>query len=134
MMWIAIVVAVGAVVAGGWFAWRALAADDGIDQGKYQYLKLSNGEEYYGKLAVLDDHNFKLTYVFYIKAQDNAEPSNAKDEVAKAQSNLQLIKMGNEVHGPEDAMIINRDQVLFYENLKTDGKVSQTINEYKDKQ
>ncbi len=43
----------------------------------------------------------------------------------------QLIKLGEEVHGPEDAMIINRDQVLFYENLKPGGKVSQLIQNYK---
>lgn len=43
---------------------------------------------------------------------------------------MQLIKRGEEVHGPEDAMIINRDQVLYYENLKPSSKVSQLIQKY----
>lgn len=29
-------------------------------------------------------------------------------------------------------MIISKDQVLFYENLKTDGKVTQSIKKFKD--
>lgn len=44
---------------------------------------------------------------------------------------MQLIKLGDEIHGPEDEMILSKDQVLFYENLKTDGKVAQSIEKYK---
>ena len=40
-------------------------------------------------------------------------------------------KLGQEIHGPEDEMIISKDHVLFYENLKSDGKVSQSIEQYK---
>jgi ABC-type Zn uptake system ZnuABC Zn-binding protein ZnuA len=43
---------------------------------------------------------------------------------------VQLIKLGSEVHGPEDAMMIAKAQVLFYENLKPDGKVAQSISKY----
>jgi hypothetical protein len=44
-----------------------------------------------------------------------------------------LIKLGNEVHGPEDSMVIERSQVLFFENLKNDGKVVDSINKYQNK-
>lgn len=46
------------------------------------------------------------------------------------QRNVQLIKLGQEVHGPEDEMILSKDQVLFIENLKPDGKVAKTIAEH----
>lgn len=132
--WVLIVVIVLAVTAGGWFAWQKLAVDNGIDGGKYQAVFFTNGQVYFGKLTNIGNNQLKLTNVFYVQSQDDNKTSKAEGEVAPNQSNMQLIKMGNEVHGPEDAMIINRDQVLFYENLKPDGKVSQTINEYKDKQ
>lgn len=132
--WLIVAIIVLLVAAGGWFAWQKFVADDGIDGSKYQAVFFTNGQVYFGKLTVLGSSQLKLTNVFYVQSQDDNKTSKAEGEVATNQNNMQLIKMGNEVHGPEDAMIINRDQVLFYENLKADGKVSQTINQYKDKQ
>ena len=43
---------------------------------------------------------------------------------------MQLIKLGSEIHGPDDEMIINKDQVLFFENLKTDSTVAKSIASY----
>lgn len=131
--WVIIAVVVLAVAAGGWFAWQKLAtADSGIESSKYQAVFFTDGQIYYGKLTVLNDRQYKLTNVFYILSQNENKTANADGDTAETQNNAQLIKMGNELHGPEDAMMINRDHVLFYENLKPDGKVTQTINQYKD--
>lgn len=131
--WVIIAVVVLAVAAGGWFAWQKLAtADSGIESSKYQAVFFTDGQIYYGKLTVLNDRQYKLTNVFYILSQNENKTANADAETTESQNNAQLIKMGNELHGPEDAMMINRDHVLFYENLKPDGKVTQTINQYKD--
>lgn len=132
LKWVIAAIVVFAVLAGGWFAWQKITADDGIDNSKYQAVFFTNGQVYFGKLAVLSGGQFKLTNVFYVQSQDDTKTEKAEGEVATNQNNMQLIKMGNEVHGPEDAMIINRDQVLFYENLKADGKVAKTIAEYKN--
>lgn len=35
----------------------------------------------------------------------------------QSQGDMKLIKLGDEVHGPEDAMVINRDQMLFLKIL-----------------
>jgi hypothetical protein len=43
---------------------------------------------------------------------------------------LTLIKMGNEIHGPMDSMLINRSQVVLVEDLKNDSRVVQAINDY----
>ena len=131
--WVIISVVVLALAAGGWVAWQKLApADSGIESDKYQAVFFTDGQIYYGKLTVLNDRQYKLTNVFYILSQNENKTANADGETAETQNNAQLIKMGNELHGPEDAMMINRDHVLFYENLKPDGKVTQTINQYKD--
>ena len=131
--WVIIAVVGLALVAGGWVAWQKLApADSGIESSKYQAVFFTDGQIYYGKLTVLNERQYKLTNVFYILSQNENKTANADGETAETQNNAQLIKMGNELHGPEDAMMINRDHVLFYENLKPDGKVTQTINQYKD--
>ncbi len=131
--WVIIAVVALGLVVGGWVAWQKLAsADGGIESSKYQAVFLTDGQIYYGKLTVLNDRQYKLTNVFYILSQNENKTANADGETAETQNNAQLIKMGNELHGPEDAMMINRDHVLFYENLKPDGKVTQTINQYKD--
>jgi len=34
------------------------------------------------------------------------------------------------LHGPEDQMLINRDQITFWENLKSDGQVAKAVGDY----
>jgi len=131
-LWIAIGVLLALALA-GMIAYSFLrgATVPGVDGGKYQAVFLTNGQVYFGKLKALDGKYYKLTDIFYLQANDTAENSQNPQDAAKAQnSNVQLIKLGNEVHGPEDAMVIGRDQVLFFENLKNDGKVSSTIADY----
>jgi len=41
-----------------------------------------------------------------------------------------LVKLGQELHGPVDSMQINRDQILFYEDMKESGKVMEAIRSY----
>lgn len=127
------------VVSGGWMLWSRSSSTQGkaaIEKDKYQAVFMAGGQVYFGKLEVLGDSYLKLSNVFYI--QSNASSSETGNEGKDPQTNntdnnMQLIKLGEEVHGPEDAMIINRDQLLFYENLKPDGKVSQLIQNYKSK-
>jgi hypothetical protein len=72
----------------------------------------------------------KLSDIYYLQAQAAANESENPQETSSKSSDVQLIKLGNEVHGPEDEMIISKDQILFFENLKTDGKVSDSIKQY----
>lgn len=46
-------------------------------------------------------------------------------------SSPSLTKLGcQQLHSPYDQMIINRNQVAFWENLKDDGKVVDAITQY----
>jgi hypothetical protein len=123
----AAVVAVLLAVA-GWWAWTNMSSDSGIDSGKYQAVFFTNGQVYFGKLHTFSGESMKLNNIFYIQAsQTSANPQ----KTSEAQTNnLQLIKLGSEIHGPQDEMILAKNQVLFYENLKSDSKVSQLIDEY----
>ncbi len=87
---------------------------------KYQAVFLTNNQVYFGKIEAITEKGITLKDIYYLQVQ-NAEDKNAKDQ------NLSLAKLGSELHGPEDKMFINGDQVLFWENLKDDGKVVQAI-------
>lgn len=92
---------------------------------KYQAVFLENGQVYFGKIAALNSSFINLQNVFYLNSQDgNAE------QKTETNNQFTLIKLGCELHGPYDRMIVNRDQVTFWENLKDDGQVVKTINEW----
>lgn len=132
----AAIVAVLLALASGWFAWSNMnGIGSAIDKSRYQAVFFTNGQVYFGKLEPLGADSMKLTDVYYLQAQ-NAEggESDNPQETSSNQNDVQLIKLGDEVHGPEDEMILSRDQMLFFENLKTDGKVAQTIDQYKSRQ
>lgn len=127
-----VVVALAVVVLSGWFFYRSSTAAT-IDSNKYQAVFFTNGQVYFGKLKQVNANYFKLTDVFYIQAQeakaDEAGSENPQ-KTSTESTDIRLIKLGSEVHGPDDAMIISKEQVLFFENLKKDGKVSDSITKY----
>ncbi|TAL14614.1 hypothetical protein EPN95_02320 [Patescibacteria group bacterium] len=99
-----------------------------IDSSKYQAVFFTNGQVYFGKLQTLNSGYMKLTDIFYLQASSSS--TNPQETTTQTATDVQLIKLGSEVHGPDDEMIINKDQVLFFENLKSDGKVSTSISKY----
>lgn len=108
-----------------------------IQSDKYQALFLTNSQVYFGKLQRLNDGSYRITDVFYIKSDPAATEDAAKQATSGTaqQANQQptLIKLGDELHGPTDEIIVKDNQVLFWENLKTDGKVTKAIDAYKKK-
>lgn len=114
---------IGALV---WFGFRS-NIDSTINHDRYQAVFLSSGQVYFGNLELMDSNYMRLTNVFYIQSDTATEDSEGVDSVND--SNFKLIPMGDEVHGPESEMIIVRDQVLFFENLKPNSKVSELIGQ-----
>jgi hypothetical protein len=130
----AVVVIVLAIV--GWMLLgKQSDSATGIDSSKYQAVFFTNGQVYFGKLQSFNNEYMKLTDIFYVQAQQDANSDKKNPQQTSSgnnSDNLTLVKLGEEIHGPQDEMIISKDQVLFYENLKPDGKVSSTIKQYKD--
>lgn len=129
---VGLALAIAVVLLSGLFLYRSSTAAT-IDSGKYQAVFFTNGQVYFGKLKQVNANYFKLTDVFYIQAQEaDAAASNSENpqQTSNESTDIRLIKLGSEVHGPDDAMIISKDQVLFFENLKKDGKVSDSITKY----
>jgi len=109
-----------------------------IDQGKYQAVFLTNGQVYFGKIAAHEGNYVELDDIYYLQVkpvlqqgdENNNENANPKDQ----KTELSLVKLGNELHGPLDRMMINRDQIVFIEDLKDDSKVSDAIRRYQEGQ
>jgi hypothetical protein len=97
----------------------APSVSEQIDRNAYQAVFLTGGQVFFGKLQQENDEYFLLYDVFYLSVPD--QPG--------AQG--QLIKRGNELHGPKEPMIIPARDVLFIENLRDDGEVAVAIRKFK---
>jgi hypothetical protein len=98
-----------------------------VDSNQYQAVFLNNGQVYFGKVKNLNDHYFNLTNIFYLSTQQ-AQPATAGK--AASSNKFSLVKLGCELHGPEDQMLINSGQVTFWENLRNNGQVVQAITKW----
>lgn len=128
IMWVAGLLVVVLLVVGAWFAWSKMGGDTGVKSGQYQAVFLTNGQVYFCKVSDVNSGYVKCNDIFYLQVQQSVQPDNKSKS---DQSQVSLAKLGSELHGPEDTMYISRDQVLFWENLKNDGRVVQAINSYK---
>lgn len=123
-----------ALIVGGILAYKQFGPSL-IKRDKYQAVFLTNGQVYFGKLQTAGGY-YKLSDVYYLQttqSTENTADSANPQQAADSNSGVQLIKLGKEVHGPEDEMVIERSQVLFFENLRGDGTVTESIKSYQTK-
>lgn len=126
VLWSILIAAVLLLALLGYFLWRSqTTALPGVNTDRYQAIWLTDKSLYFGKLHAVNNEYYQLTDVFYTQV---AQTTDNKD--AANSPNVQLVKLGNELPYAEDAIMIPKQQVLFYENLKTDSKVTQAIQSY----
>ncbi len=108
-----------------------LNKNSGSAKSGWQAIFLSNGQVYFGHLKGQNSQFANLTDIYYLQVeqQQGLQPDTSATTPTQ-QPKLTLIKLGNELHGPQDAMSINRDHVLFVEDMKSDSKVVQAIEDY----
>lgn len=95
----------------------------------YQAVFLTNGQVYFGNLREANREYLVLADIYYLQVSQNLQPSEGEP-----QSDITLVKLGNELHGPEDFMYIPKGQVIFWENMKADSSVVRVINQLKEQQ
>lgn len=95
-----------------------------IDPDTYQAIFLDNNQQYFGHLKNLGTRYPYLTDIYYVQVQ-GPRTENLQDQ------KFTLIKLGNEIHGPEDVIYFNPKKLLFWENLKSDSKVVKGIAQEK---
>jgi hypothetical protein len=102
-----------------------------VNTAKYQAVFLNDGSTsglsvYYGHITKVTSDYLVLQDIYYITA-----PSSTTSSTTTSSSSYQLTKLGcQQLHDPYDQMIINQDQVAFWENLNNSGKVVQTILQF----
>jgi hypothetical protein len=95
----------------------------------YQAVFLSNGQVYFGKLSDMSATYATLKDIYYLQVVQPPLQGSQQNTQPDQQPQLSLVKLGEELHGPVDEMKINRDQILFYEDMKEDGRVMKAIRE-----
>jgi len=95
--------------------------DSFVDQTKLQAVFLQTGQVYFGDIAELNGQYIDLENIYYLQT------SSTDATKADTDTNVSLVKLGCELHAPDDRMLINRDQVTFWENLHADGQVAKAV-------
>jgi len=114
----------------GYYFLGNLKTDDAeiVDSSKYQAVFLTNGQTYFGKISNLEEKYVKISDVYYIVLRQPLQSQRNEEGGQSQQSGTEytLIKLGKELHGPT-SMSINRDHILFVEDLSDDSKIVQAI-------
>lgn len=95
---------------------------DLVDSSKFQAIFLDGGQVYFGKVKSMNNDYLVLNNVFYLRVGEQGQEAANKD--------VSLSKLGCELHGPQDQMVITRTSISFWENLKDDGQVTKAIAEF----
>lgn len=120
---VVVLVVVAAAVAIGAAVWSQrdrlfFDEDRRVDHSTYQAVFLTSSQVYFGRLTI-EGSDYLLRDVFYLNAPQQGTTSG------------QLVKRGNELHGPTEPMVIPASSVLFFENMRTDSEVIAAIRAFK---
>jgi hypothetical protein len=94
-----------------------------VEKNTYQALFLTNNQVYFGNLKDYSSDYVILENIYYLQTTSNLQQD------SQSQNVINLVKLGNELHGPEDMMFVPKDKIMFWENLKSGSPVVQKINE-----
>jgi len=96
-----------------------------VDSTKLQAVFLNTGQVYFGNIKTLNNKYIVLTNIYYLQTANNNSGT-----ASTASPNVTLVKLGCELHEPYDQMLINRDQVTFWENLQDNGQVAKAVSTF----
>lgn len=97
-----------------------------VDSKKLQAVFLNTGQVYFGNIKSLNKNYFVLSNIYYLQTANGGSSASTSSN-----SNVTLVKLGCELHEPFDQMVINSDQVTFWENLQDNGQVAKAVSSFK---
>jgi hypothetical protein len=96
-----------------------------VDTSKMQAVFLNGGQVYFGNVKNINSQYMQMANIYYLRVNQQVQPNgNATN------NDISLVKLGCELHGPQDTMVINQSQIIFWENLKADGQVAKAVADY----
>lgn len=125
--WIVIITV--AIIILSFIFWLAYYNNGGLAKNKsiWQAIFLSNNQTYFGQIVSENSDSLMLHNIYYLQ-----EAMNLHQGADNSQKDFTVIKLGGEIHGPLDEMRINRQHVLFVEDLKEDSKIVKAIDKFED--
>lgn len=99
-----------------------------VDKNKLQAVFLNGGQVYFGNINDLNGKFLSMENIYYLRVNQQVQPN----QTDNTSNDISLVKLGCELHGPQDSMVINREQIIFWENLKDDGQVAKAVANYKE--
>lgn len=125
--WVIPIVAalIGSPILYAWIEWggdkmRAVSTYKG-----WQAVFLTNGQVYFGKVTKVTKYELVLDDIYYLSSGGKNAGYHAGSQKREV-----LVKLGDEIHGPQDRMTIGRAHVLFSEFLKEDSEIVKSIGHY----
>lgn len=95
-----------------------------VDSSKLQAVFLNTGQVYFGNVTSMNNQYIVLTNIYYLQTANGGQNTTSNN------SSVSLVKLGCELHEPYDKMVINRDQVTFWENLQDSGQVATAVKTF----
>lgn len=112
------------IVAGLFFFFLVNNSEQKIDHSKYQVVYLVGGQAYFGKLKNMGGDYLIIESPYTAQSVGSSD----SDKTASSDNTTTLLKVSSQVYGPEDSIAIKSSQVLFWQNLRADSKVSKAID------
>lgn len=91
-----------------------------VNKNKRQVVYLTNGQVYFGNLINSSDQYIQLRDAYY-----------PQSEQTTTDGKKVTLKPISEAYTAENIIYINRDQILFYENLADSSKINDAIQRFK---
>ncbi|NLE07061.1 MAG: hypothetical protein GX627_00355 [Parcubacteria group bacterium] len=124
-----LILLVGALISGGFYFWQnSNKIDFDPMASEYYAVFLTNGQVYFGQPVSKSRSEFVLKDVYYLQVSDSA--TTAQEQLTEPR--FSLVKLGQELHGPTDKLYVNVANLIFYEQLKNDSKVVESIKNTKN--
>lgn len=100
-----------------------------INKGEFQAVYMVSGQIYFGKLQNTSGDYLVLKDIYLAQSNNTDQSTKSTDGSTSLQpASTGIIKATEQVYGPEDSMAIRSSQVQFWQNLRSNSKVTQAIN------
>ena len=96
---------------------------------KWYMVTLNDGDIFFGQISDIYANPVVIKKVYYDYGQLQAKEEKSNTTANEA-GNLQLVKMGKEIYGPDGSRIAYQTQIKYMDTLKNDSKVLKAILEY----
>ncbi len=106
----------------------APAAKVEADEAPYYAVAMTSGSLFFGHIKKQDATSIYMNDIFYLQRTPPQQDPKTKQQQGPG---ILLVPQSEDAYGPTDELIVNRQHVLYYQELKEDSKVIEGIQRTK---